>query len=417
MRIYQKRGSARVGMILAGAAIWGLAGEAHAAADIYRIAPPGIVSSSISGFNSSGLIAGTARTESDPYGEAAIFSGIPGSSGVAYTLGKFGGYSSTASAINSAGLATGSCEIGTNGHSHAFLYTGTPGIDGVMHDLGTLGGASNYDHAITSFGTDINDAGQVVGQSYVASGKAYGFIYTGTPGVDGQMISLGSFGPGGISAAYGINNSGQIAGYASLPGDIYHVILYTGTPGVDGVMHDVGTLGGKTGFGYSINESGQITGTSALASEANHAFLYTGMPGVDGQMIDLGTLGGANSQGNSINDLGMVVGQSDMGGATLSHAFVYVGTPGDGGHMVDLNDWLMANNPTEGAKWNLRDATFIDNTGLIGGYGRYHDGDVYGTFAFLLDASALVPEPGALSFLVIGGVFALRRHRCVVMAG
>src|SRR5690349_14621003 len=67
-------------------------------------------------------------------------------------------------------------------------YTVTP--------VGTLGGDTT--------GTGINDLGQVVGYSNLASGSTHAFVF------DGQIHDLGTFG-GDNSYAYGINNAGDMA--------------------------------------------------------------------------------------------------------------------------------------------------------------------------------------------------------------
>lgn len=71
-----------------------------------------------------------------------------------------------------------------------------------MIDLGTLGGSSSHAY-------DINDSGQVVGDS-----DGYAFLYDG-----GNMIDLNTLLPTGsgweLSVAYGINDSGQIVGQGS----------------------------------------------------------------------------------------------------------------------------------------------------------------------------------------------------------
>jgi PEP-CTERM motif len=103
-----------------------------------------------------------------------------------------------------------------------------------------------------------------------------------------------------------------------------------------------------------------------------------------------------------------------MTGDTASHAFLYVGTPGSGGVMTDLDVWLDANNPTEGAKWTLFEARGLNDTGLITGFASYNDGPgglTDGSRAFRLDASSLIPEPGSLSLLAVGGLALLRRAR------
>lgn len=131
-------------------------------------------------------------------------------------------------------------------------------------------------------------------------------------------------------------------------------------------------------------------------------------------IYNLGTLGGPYSVGRAINASGQVAGNSYMAGNTVRHAFLYSGTPGVDGQMIDLDAWLKANNPTEGAKWTLTVAHGLTDSGLITGYGDYNDGPgglSDGTRVFILDASALVPEPGALSLLTAGSLLLLPRQR------
>jgi hypothetical protein len=67
-----------------------------------------------------------------------------------------------------------------------------------------------------------------------------------------------------------------------------------------------------------------------------------------------------------------------------------------------------------GSGWvNLSDAIGISDTNWVTGYGSF-DPDGAGplsayTRMFLLDASALVPEPGSLSLLAVAGLALLRR--------
>ena len=67
-------------------------------------------------------------------------------------------------------------------------------------DLGTLGGPHSNAYA-------INDSGQVVGWSYVASGKMHAFLWTLKEG----MRDLGTLG-GADSVAKSINYQGQVVG-------------------------------------------------------------------------------------------------------------------------------------------------------------------------------------------------------------
>src|SRR5947207_145364 len=186
------------------------------------------------------------------------------------------------------------------------------------------------------------------------------------------MIDLGTLASGSVSYGYGINGSGQLTGYATAGGS-YLAFLYSGTPGVDGRMIDLGTLGGEDSFGYAINDKGQVAGSSDRADGQHHAFLYSGVPGADGHMYDLGTITGQFSKALGINNRGDVVGYGTRP-VTGQGAFLYTGTTGVDGHMIDLDAWLDANNPVEGAKWRLVAAAGINDSGFITGEGLYKTG-------------------------------------------
>lgn len=82
--------------------------------------------------------------------------------------------------------------------------------------------------------------------------------------------------------------------------------------------------------------------------------------------------------------------------------------------MIDLNTWLAAINPAAAADWTLTTAVGITDTGLIVGDGMYNDGPgglSDGDRAFILDASALVPEPNSLCLLAVAAVGLVRKRR------
>lgn len=127
------------------------------------------------------------------------------------------------------------------------------------------------------------------------------------------------FGSNSATYAYDINESGQIVGQTQTPqGD--HAFLYS-----NGSMQDLGTLGGDFSIANAINDSGQIVGYSHLSSNPSqdgyHAFLHNGV-----DMLDLGTLGGKFSIAHDINNSGVVVGYAERAGTSdISRGFVYDG--------------------------------------------------------------------------------------------
>ena len=381
-----------------------LASSADAASgDIYNLGTlPGGTSSHGYAINASGQVTGQSDTTGS-FGHPFLYTGTPGSGGSMVDLGDSLDYSA-GRALNASGQVTG--WVGSQGASAAWLYTGTPGSGGGMAFLGTLGSGGK------SAGNGINASGQVAGGATTAGGASHAFLYTGIPGSGGAMADLGTLG-GSSSGGTAINTSGQVTGSSDTAGGASHAFLYTGTPGSGGAMADLGTLPGWTNsIGTAINDSGQVAGWIHNSDSVNaHAFLYTGTPGSGGSMADLSTLGGSGSIGEAINAFGQVAGYSYTTGNLTTHAFLYTGTPGIDGHMIDLNSWLDTHNPIDGAKWTLREASGLNDTGLITGTGVYHDGLGDSYRAFVLDASALVPEPAGLALLGIGAVALLSRWK------
>ncbi len=248
--------------------------------------------SSATAINDAGQIVGDATGNSVPPGAAFLYSG-----GVVTNLGTLGGDYAGATGINSGQIVGYSTT--SNGDEHAFLYSG-----GVMTNLGTLGG----DHAGA---TGINSSGQIVGYSATSNGDEHAFLYSG-----GSMVDLRTLGGQdsptcqgcGFSAAYAINNAGQIVGESFNAAGSLDAFEYSG-----GVMTDLGSLPGN-GFAiaYAINDHGQIVGRSG--PNGNAAFLYSG-----GIMTDLNSLLPANSGWQltvayGINDSGQIVGYGTYDG-------------------------------------------------------------------------------------------------------
>lgn len=203
--------------------------------------------------NSGGDVVGASTINSSSTQHGFFYSG-----GTMTDIGTLsGGSQSLLRGINNNGDATGGSDNATK--THAIIYSG-----GVLQDIGTLGG----DYAV---GIDINDAGEVVGSSYLTGNTAsHAFYFDGT-----TMIDLGSIVVGGNSNAVSINNNGEIVGYSN--NSTYSTMipfLYSG-----GVMQDLNSLL-PAGSGWvlleadSINEYGQIVGAGTLNGEPR-AFLMS----------------------------------------------------------------------------------------------------------------------------------------------
>jgi probable HAF family extracellular repeat protein len=274
----------------------------------------------------------------------------------------------TPTGINNLGMVAGYYYYpadGTDPPVHAFLFDGRSSLD-----LGTLGGKKAY-------AWDLNDYGDVVGDSQIAGGGYRAFLYT-----KGTMRDLGAL-DGWVSGATGINNAGQIVGWWN--GDHQFAFLYEngqmrslGSPGSDssasaisengtvagtwrettdvmsalfiyrdGVMND--SRGTRIDGVGGINDAGDVVGTWHTACGLFNGFLYRG--GVWQPLVSCDY-----SPATGINNEGVVVGYFDRGAYQGAGAYVWDKTKG----LQDLNTLI---DPALGSTLHL--AKGINDVGQI----------------------------------------------------
>jgi probable HAF family extracellular repeat protein len=253
-------------------------------------------------------------------------------------------------------------------------------------DLGTLGGSYNY-----SYANAINNAGQVVGQSYDSSNRYRAFVYSG-----GSMSALANPSANYPQAeAYDINESGTVAGrsnyartwnsyqsyfagygYCSYPVcyEYYGISPYSySSDEARPTIFSGGSASSLTGMSYSqtytaygyyyytpnwgynwyyyqwtgssvnvvnnnvisgtaqaINDSGDVVGYATVGSYNSGSYNHAFLYS-NGTQTDLnGVLGNTNySAAFGINNSGQITGEANIAGST--HPFLY-----DGGVMQDL---------------------------------------------------------------------------------
>jgi probable HAF family extracellular repeat protein len=163
---------------------------------------------------------------------------------------------------------------------------------------------------------DINDKGQVAGDSYRTDPPGrYAFIWD-----RGSLRKLGTLG-GGVTEAVAINNRGQVIGNGLTASGAQHAFIWSA-----GTITDLGTLGGKTATAIDLNDRGQIVGTSTTSTGAEHAFLWQ-----RGRIRDLGTIGNLYSRPVAIDARGDVVGFAHPSIFDPTHALLW-----RNGRIVDL---------------------------------------------------------------------------------
>jgi probable HAF family extracellular repeat protein len=315
-----------------------------------------------------------------------------------------GKMSSQANAINDAGQVVGNSWGYTYG-TIATVWNGTTPT--------ALAPSFSPPSAINanSFTSAINNSGQVVG-SATNNSPSHAVMW------DGTAVSIL-----GQGSASGINNSGQVVGTTAN----FEAVVWNGTA----TPTILGSLAGSSTWGAGINNRGQVVGSSyATAAHINpplHAVIWNGTT-----PTDLGTLGGTNSAANAINNSGQVAGYSQTAMNTSTDAVIWNGTTltdlgtlgGPASFATDINnrgqvvgystttffdtpqnafiwdDGVMLNLNTlldsSGTGWTLEYALGINNSGQIVGVGLNPLGQMNG---FLLSPT---PLPAALPLFASG---------------
>ena len=204
-------------------------------------------------------------------------------SGGIQDIGTLGGNYTNVIGMNRSGEIVGDSTT-ADGLDHAFLWTQTTG----MQDLGVLPGAPvSYSQAYA-----ISDTGYIVGRSL------------GKDGFDAAVLwKAGMLKVLGHGLAQGVNNAGEVVGTTYVGRISQRPFLWT----ADGGMQDLGLLAeAVTGFAQGINNSGEVVGWDAFASGLQGAFVWTPTGGLQ----NIGTLGGSEARAVAINDAGQVTGFS-----------------------------------------------------------------------------------------------------------
>jgi probable HAF family extracellular repeat protein len=188
----------------------------------------------------------------------------------------------------------------------------------------------------------INDKGQVTGISgncevWHSVGGAFHAVLWQRGEVESQndndhahwtVTDLGSLGGTMNNVGVDINNQGQVVGNSNLRGDkTFHVFLWQ-----DGVMRDLGTLpGDSSSAADGINDEGQVVGGSFDLNGNARAFLWQ-----NGVMTDLNTLIPLDSPLTLLEATGTINSRGQIAGLALQkntgqlHAFF--ATPCDEKH-------------------------------------------------------------------------------------
>ena len=228
----------------------------------------------------------------------------------AISLGDLGGGTSTPSAINSQGQVAGSSYY--NGGTYAFSWTAAGG----MVDIGTPFG--NLQPS-ASTATDVNDSGEVVGNTSLSSPAPvahFGFTWTSA----GGMNLLAALHNGDTPNVVAVNDHGQVVGNNVPSSGVTHAVVWS----VGNAITDLGSLTATGGSSaVAINNDGEVAGTASTAT-GDDAFAWTSAGG----MVDLGHLGTGSSYATAINDAGQVVGYSYTGHFSDADAFSWTPTGG-----------------------------------------------------------------------------------------
>jgi len=354
--------------------------------DIQMLAPLGGSDSVARDINDLGQVVGYSTLAGDTAIEATIWN-----SGTASGLGlATGADHSYANAINNNGQVAGYSEFGAtpgdifNSRSATF-WGGSGAVD--------IGASMSFIHSIAY---DINDAGVVAlegGRPGDTGGYAWNEMFGGMAAGADPLYDL--------SGNYGINNNNDMVGYAAAGFDGTQAIHTTFNGGGWNLGLEIGPQAViDNARANAISDNGLIVGD---AGDGGEHFLEAAIFTLDrSDPVEwLGKLDGFDaSTANNVNESGLIVGSSTIflpTGGQETRAVAWANN-----QIFDLNDLIGDN-----SDWSLLvDATGVNESGDIVGYGILNDGSVRG---FVVEG--FVPAPGTASLMALGGILATRRKR------
>jgi probable HAF family extracellular repeat protein len=196
------------------------------------------------------------------------------------------------------------------GGTRSFRTAPNSPVNEITDNIGNLGGVQSNGTPYTSV-YDINDLGQVVGNSLNASGQTRAFRTAPNSPINPLTDDLGTLG-GDFSSATAINNLGQVAGFSTTANEEIRAFITAPNSAINPLTDDLGTFGGLQTIPSDINDLGQVVGYSTTATGERRAFLYD-----NGQLFDLNSLISANlgialEYASGINNRGQIIAASRL---------------------------------------------------------------------------------------------------------
>lgn len=391
--------STRYTGVLVGLAIIGAAANVHA--QVIRTLSPlgGNSSSTAQAINSTGLVVGYS-TSTSSIDLPTLWR--PGAGG-AYTAEPLplpaGAATGGANAISSTGIIVGYAQPSSGATASAVIWT--PTGPGGTYTVTTLAAPAGMDFN-AAFG--VNAAGFAAGFGGSINGGSVAMAWAPTAVPLPPVISID---PQYEILAGGINDGGDIAGYGfgpSLP-----LTSWVWRPNGAGGYVRKTVLAAESAAVTGISQYG--TGVGVYAGDQPMVMsLYEG----DYYATDLPTpYGSSDGASINVNNYDGIVGyaKDPSSGASGPEAAFWLPTETFWDY-INLDLWLNSASPVLGTRWQLSEATGINDQWLVVGNGTYSVGPPR-NYAFVLDVSSMVPEPASLSGLAafVMLTLPLRRRR------